>query len=1826
MAYTFSPLTHLSGQFNGHNGKTYNVEIYHSETTPGQRDIDHFLADGITLEWEGGDAEDPLYPIVSSSLELSFVVQDEAVLSDIKAFASADPEATVVKMSEEGGDWVWYGHILPEEVEYVIADGQVEVVMAFADGLAMLKDYDFKVDTDDFHTRADEEVGESYKSGRTGLGMVNNILSKITWYKEFVLDAGGAVNCIRETPYLQHNSLTATGVQPILSNTGFNPAAFTENKEKQRKGRAKSAPEFDNCYDVLGDIISTLGSKVCWNGYEWHVYSPLAFAMDSSFGDTTDGTIGTDTAASFVVTAADLTTAPGGHFDPTADNITALDFDTNFALKEGATVQYSTGNRRLLAIHEGGGIAPLMKYRPSQVFPYRMADLNPTFEEATTLKSSSALEVLTTDNTYTLNFKGTIHSDSSNLEFESNAAIGLLALRFKAGTEDTDGYILRSNIAKATDTVTYRHNGTATAETQYVLDYPFNAVEWVANTGNNTYGNNFNDGGFVYIPIYTTEADFDGNRIPAFSDASTTYYGTPRQKLNDSNDQFRRRASFNGEYTFSISEAIPALPANVTGYEIEVGLVYINGDTSAVDATAVIADTLTDEYASALGSDVFDVIANSTSGPKVTQLSVRSANLVIDGDNASADRELYANLGTYDELELVSTRIAGNSLGNGGANSIATHDTWAEAPAGAWTTSAYWDNIEGEYSADNHYNNLSVILKDTNRLFKGKGYRTVEANLAPRLGGTWDIITPDMALFSDCITNAYTMVSADSMTWSSTTGQTMSGIIYDQTREVVEAVEDTPRGDSPVITGGSPIGVKPAVSSGEVDLSGYATTTDLDGYVGKPTTYTAGDLIKLDANGDAVVDNEIPLTKLEDIGSASVKSLQYSPVTNKWVAVDPADATDLASASLGDLGDVTMGTGADAPASNDFLRYNGVVWENSSINLGMLTNVSTSLPSSNDILQYDGSEWVPTDLSTSIPTLGSIGNVSPNPDTDDVLQYNGTTWLHQSVGTVLGNGNLDDLGDVDTSGVSNADILQYNNGTWEVASIGTAIASAIDLDDLSNVDTTGKATDAVLQWDGNDWVDKTPAQLANTLSILDLSDVDYTTAPATNDILKWDGNKFIHVPETAAVLAIDDITDVSIGNAASRDQYDLIEWDGTSNYVGVSADDFKRRIAIEDLKDFEFAGSPGDGDTIEWDGSEWTFAANSGSGGATELNGLSDVDTTGLTTNDILQYNGTNWVPVSNSATVASLADIGDVDITTTPSNLSFLTYNDNGAGDDKWEDRSLASTVTLLTSNGVATSAQGALADTATQPGDNVSDLTNDAGYLTGLVTQSIDDLGDVNINTPSDGQVITWNNTFSEWENVTLDHDSISDFDTEVDARIGAANLDDLNDVNYGVITPTTGHILYNNAGVWVPVTGTDLYATAAQGTLAVSALQAGDNISDLTNDSGYITDYTVVEGDVTAHEAALAIDYSQLTSVPSTFTPDAHTHVLADITDTASLTLDYVTDNGATTTNDITTGDITVEDTSAEASLTISGTASGGDAATLKFDQDPTTDTDNNVSLQYNVGGTFRNFLQVEGIDSGDFVNVGPYHGGGGTKITSTKNAGAYYTNIETAWTGTKVMFPSVTNQAGTTLYTLPTADGTSGQVIQTDGSGNLSFATPSGGSSNPIYHFDQTCYNSVTTSTGLYFWLPGSATYGFEFYDNNETSALTTSATWNRYKKMSHRLKSGTYDLSFFVDISMSTTSNGTSHNSDYAEEDVEVYFYKVGRSGSNGDVTFTQIGTTQYNTQNSTDTAVGTETSYSTSGVSFDGEERIMVVLKGTVNLGGTRYCHWAYDIEAEKTA
>ena len=72
---------------------------------------------------------------------------------------------------------------------------------------------------------------------------------------------------------------------------------------------------------------------------------------------------------------------------------------------------------------------------------------------------------------------------------------------------------------------------------------------------------------------------------------------------------------------------------------------------------------------------------------------------------------------------------------------------------------------------------------------------------------------------------------------------------------------------------------------------------------------------------------------------------------------------------------------------------------------------------------------------------------------------------------------------------------------------------------------------------------------------------------------------------------------------------------------------------------------------------------------------------------------------------------------------------------------------VLTTTDVGAATSAQGALADSALQPADNISELTNDSGYITNIVNENLEDLADVTFTNLQTNDQLIYNG--SSWVN---------------------------------------------------------------------------------------------------------------------------------------------------------------------------------------------------------------------------------------------------------------------------------------------------------------------------------------------------------------------------------------------------------------------------------------------------------------------------------------------
>ena len=291
------------------------------------------------------------------------------------------------------------------------------------------------------------------------------------------------------------------------------------------------------------------------------------------------------------------------------------------------------------------------------------------------------------------------------------------------------------------------------------------------------------------------------------------------------------------------------------------------------------------------------------------------------------------------------------------------------------------------------------------------------------------------------------------------------------------------------------------------------------------------------------------------------------------------------------------------------------------------------------------SDWqellTPTDSVTSVN--GQTGVVSL--DTDDITE--GTTNLYYTdtrVNTYLtGTATLAMLSDVNISSIADGEVITWStaNSRWENNAIPSGVTNFVGLSDTPS-NFTGSAGYVLRVNAAGDAVEfndlsttdvdegtnlyytnaRADARIA-AASIDDLSDVDTSTsAPSNGEVLKWDGTNW--VPGTDdTVQNLEDLSDVTISSIADGE---VIHWStansrwentaltlGSTTFVGLS----------DTPANYTGAGGQflkvNSGATAV----EFTTAA---------IDDLSDVDTTTSTPNvdEILGWDGTNWVPGAN--------------------------------------------------------------------------------------------------------------------------------------------------------------------------------------------------------------------------------------------------------------------------------------------------------------------------------------------------------------------------------------------------------------------------------------------------------------------------------------------------------------------------------------------------------------------------------------------------------------------
>jgi hypothetical protein len=231
-----------------------------------------------------------------------------------------------------------------------------------------------------------------------------------------------------------------------------------------------------------------------------------------------------------------------------------------------------------------------------------------------------------------------------------------------------------------------------------------------------------------------------------------------------------------------------------------------------------------------------------------------------------------------------------------------------------------------------------------------------------------------------------------------------------------------------------------------------------------------------------------------------------------------------------------------------------------------------------------------TSLNTIVIQSDGVGSmtvaaVPAGTTTTFTIGVNGA-WFSSQFNTLFAAKSINDLSDVDTTGSPVANqVLYWNNTTQQWT------RSKLNLSQLGDVNTTGLTDGYILYYDLATTSFKFKANLVTTVSIANCTDV-VLTGLANEDILRWNSgtSKWINVANTLDNLFNVDTTGKAVGNS--------IKWDGTNwiDYAPIETLDGLTNVSIT---------SVAIGDRFRYDGSEWVNQAMpTFTGGYTALGGF----------------------------------------------------------------------------------------------------------------------------------------------------------------------------------------------------------------------------------------------------------------------------------------------------------------------------------------------------------------------------------------------------------------------------------------------------------------------------------------------------------------------------------------------------------------------------------------------------------------------------------------------
>lgn len=719
------------------------------------------------------------------------------------------------------------------------------------------------------------------------------------------------------------------------------------------------------------------------------------------------------------------------------------------------------------------------------------------------------------------------------------------------------------------------------------------------------------------------------------------------------------------------------------------------------------------------------------------------------------------------------------------------------------------------------------------------------------------------------------------------------------------------------------------------------------------------------------------------------------------------------------------------------------------------------------------------------------------------------------------------IGGMDTSAFSNDDVLYVSNTTGQLTN--TAPTSGLYQQRVARV-IDSDATEGIIQvtvdpaFDENSYLTSVGGQ-----SVGDLSNVN-TSGAAAGNVLRYDGS----------------------------------DWVDSGFTIPTNA----------------FAPTAGTAEVLKVD------SLNVTSFGTIDIGDLADVDvaTTAPTTNDVLQYNGSDWVPAAASSTSTPDLDtvLGEGNTSGEDVTVGGLTVSNTDVGTSV-----LATTTDDSASNWVGLN----IYRNSSSPADN--DIVGSIAFNGMNDGSSVAKYGEIRskITDASDGDeesdLIFYTQVAGAQHQALRLHDGGAELAGSVSADIVFATSTD----NSSYISSSSSlNTPVNHDAFKIGRTYASVNDGQPIGALAFEAFNDAFSYENFARITGVTIDVSdgSEDGMIRFATKVNGTDTTIMDISGAGVDIGAFTLPLTDGSANQVLTTDG---SGAVTWED---GGGTVADIADIGNVTVSG---GTTNEVLVYNQISQTWSNGSAPVPTLAQVTASGATTSSTITLGAVLQTGST-----TNVAASGNSFSQFraTNLQVG-TG------------ATMQYAFPTSDGNAGEVLTTDGSGGVTFEAPSGGVSQTFFY---TGSHQLTTSTDTNYRYPTNTSFGGYGSWNRSTATIPSSQTLDQnYMKAAHIVTSaGTYDIQLSAVNCITTSTTGTGAATEYNNDAYNIYLYKwtVASTG-------TLLGTISSNFQSSSSDLADDNATFS--DVTLAQGDILIVVSKCATNASTTRYWHQQYTLQ-----